>query len=67
MEKTIINWSDFQSDIDTCISQIKNKAFDLVIDDGSHLSNDILNSFLIYFCYYLLITYLLFTNKFNLY
>jgi hypoxanthine phosphoribosyltransferase len=31
MEKTIINWQEFQNDIDTCISQIKNKKFDLVI------------------------------------
>ena len=31
MEKTNISWADFQSDIDTCISQIKNKPFDLVI------------------------------------
>jgi hypoxanthine phosphoribosyltransferase len=31
MEKTNISWADFQSDIDTCISQIKNKSFDLVI------------------------------------
>jgi hypoxanthine phosphoribosyltransferase len=31
MEKTNISWMDFEVDINTCISQIKNKSFDLII------------------------------------